>query len=167
MTRSCLLAGKFWGRMLCFSKPRASFWSLTRVHVGDEQAFTRHTASLMYKQVRPLVVRVVGDEQTGGRGVMRVEGFDDLCCLRCQITQGQCQLSSPWIQVPHTCLDTDSQFVNTPDISTHNVMRLHIHQKGRDHGYCFLSAQVALRFQQASSKKQFRHTTSVSPTRNR
>lgn len=51
---------------------------LTRIAVGNDQTFTGHPACLMHQHVRPLVVAVVGNEQTGRIGMMGVHGFEDL-----------------------------------------------------------------------------------------
>jgi hypothetical protein len=55
---------------------------LTGIAVGHNQPLARHAPGLVHKHVGALVVGVVGDEQAGGRCVVRVEGFENLGGLR-------------------------------------------------------------------------------------
>lgn len=92
----------------------------TGIKVRNDETLARHPTGLVHEHVGALVVRVVGDEEAGRLGVVRVEGFDDLGGLRGQLwftrlQQAEMQgcyesstLDSPLIRVRHTCPGTDN-----------------------------------------------------------
>lgn len=53
----------------------------TGIKVRHHETLARHPTRLVDEHVRSLVVRVVGDQETGGVGVMRVERLNDLRSL--------------------------------------------------------------------------------------
>ena len=139
-----ILGSNAYQNQLNFSRLHAL---LTSVAIRHHKSFARHSPGLMDQHMCPLVVRVVGDEQSRGLGVMRVEGFNDLGGLPWSALSLRIKDSSrlPSTREQHTCRDTRSLVPSRAHSeSTNSVVRLYLEEEWRDHGNSLLTTQISL-----------------------